>query len=108
MDLMKSALTAENRPFTLFGGEPLTIPVQDLEELWSWGYDRFGSNSVQTNGILIRDEHIRMFKEYKVGVGISIDGPGKFNDLRRLGSLEETRMQQRRRRQPSNASVERA
>jgi len=91
IDLMKTALTAENRPFTLFGGEALTLPDQDLEELWSWGYDRFGSNSVQTNGILIRDEHIQMFRKYKVRVGISIDGPGELNDLRRVGSLEETR-----------------
>jgi uncharacterized protein len=91
IDLMKTALTAENRPFTLFGGEALTLPDQDLEELWSWGYDRFGSNSVQTNGILIRDEHIQMFRKYKVSVGISIDGPGELNDLRRVGSLEETR-----------------
>lgn len=91
IDLMKTALTAENRPFTLFGGEALTLPDHDLEELWSWGYDRFGSNSVQTNGILIRDEHIQMFRKYKVKVGISIDGPGELNDLRRLGSLEETR-----------------
>jgi uncharacterized protein len=91
MELMKSALAAENRPFSLFGGEPLLLPEQDLEELWSWGYLRFGGNSVQTNGTLIRAEHIRMFKEYKVRVGISIDGPGELNDLRRVGSLEATR-----------------
>jgi uncharacterized protein len=40
---------------------------------------------------LIRDEHIEMFRKYKVRVGISIDGPGELNDLRRVGSLEETR-----------------
>jgi uncharacterized protein len=32
-----------------------------------------------------------MFKKYRVKVGISLDGPGELNDLRRLGSLEETR-----------------
>jgi uncharacterized protein len=91
LELMKAAIAAEDRPFTVFGGEALLIPEQDLEELWSWGHRRFGTNSVQTNGTLIRPEHVRMFKEYKVRVGISIDGPGELNDLRRVGSLESTR-----------------
>jgi uncharacterized protein len=92
LDLMKNAIQAHGGPFVLFGGEPLLVPESDLERLWSWGLERFGGNAVQTNGTLINDEHIRMFKEYKVSVGISVDGPGELNDTRWHGTLERTRI----------------
>lgn len=88
---IKKAVEAEGGAFTLFGGEPLLLPLKDLEDLWSWGYRRFGRNSVQTNGTLISDEHIAMFRKYKVHVGISLDGPGELNDVRWHGSLSKTR-----------------
>jgi len=88
---LKEAIDRAGGPFALFGGEPLLIPERDLERLWSWGLQRHGSNSVQTNGSLINDEHIRMFRAYKVNVGISIDGPGELNDVRWNGTLEKTR-----------------
>jgi uncharacterized protein len=88
---MKQAVDEKGGPFTLFGGEALLIPKRDLEELWSWGYIRWGRNGLQTNGTLIDDEHISMFKKYKVQVGISIDGPGALNDLRSFGSQRKTR-----------------
>ena len=90
IELMKSAVEREGGSFTLFGGEPLLLPERDLEELWRWGLERSGANSVQTNGTLIRDAHIRMFKQYKVLVGISIDGPGEMNSVRWAGSPEAT------------------
>ncbi len=85
------AIEAAGEPFTLFGGEPLLVPERDLEELWSWGYSRFGRNQIQTNGVLVNDEHIRMFKAYGVQVGVSVDGPGALNDVRWVGTLERTR-----------------
>jgi uncharacterized protein len=88
---MKAAIEEEGRPFTLFGGEPLLLPIDDLEALWSWGLAKFGQNSIQTNGALIGEEHIRLFKAYKVDVGISIDGPGELNDVRWQGTLRRTR-----------------
>ena len=91
LDLMKRAAEEENGAFTLFGGEPLLLPVRDLETLWAWGCERYGKNSVQTNGTLIRDAHIALFRKYKVNVGISLDGPGELNDLRAAGSLDATR-----------------
>lgn len=91
IDKMKNAILAYNKPFTLFGGEPLLIPEKDLEEIFSWGYSKFGKNSIQTNGTLINENHIRMFKQYAVAVGMSIDGPGELNDVRWAGSLEKTR-----------------
>jgi uncharacterized protein len=91
LEKIKSAVEAEGRPFVLFGGEPLLMPKHDLEHLWSWGMARFGRNSIQTNGVLIDDDHIRMFKQYRVGVGLSLDGPGELNDARWCGTLEKTR-----------------
>jgi uncharacterized protein len=91
LEVMKRAILEEGGPFTLFGGEPLMLPERDLEELWSWGFQQFGRNSVQTNGIAITEAHIRLFKRYNVLVGISIDGPGALNDLRWAGSPEKTR-----------------
>jgi len=91
MDAMKAALEREGGAFSLFGGEPLLVPKADLEELWRWGFERYGHSSVQTNGVLIDEDHIRMFKAYRVHVGISIDGPGELNDVRWTVSLEKTR-----------------
>ena len=91
MAVMKSAIVAEKSSFILFGGEALLVPETDLEDLWAWGWEKFKSNGLQTNGVLINENHIRMFKEYHVKVGISIDGPGELNDVRWAGSLEATR-----------------
>ena len=91
MEAMKRAVERERGGFTLFGGEPLLVPVADLRELWAWGLERFGSNGVQTNGTLITDEHVALFREYRVHVGISLDGPGELNDVRWAGSLQKTR-----------------
>ena len=78
-------------PFTLFGGEPLLVPVADLEQLWAAGLEKWGENHIQTNGTLIRDRHLELFQQYQVSVGISIDGPGLLNDARWAGTLEKTR-----------------
>lgn len=91
LDQMKAAIEQEGGPFALFGGEALLVPEKDLEDLWAWGLEKYQKNSVQTNGTLINDTHIRLFKRYKVGVGISIDGPGPLNDVRWAGTLERTR-----------------
>lgn len=91
IEKMKLSISKQGDPFVLFGGEPLLIDEDDLETLWSWGYEKYGANGTQTNGVLINENHIRMFKQYHVRVGISIDGPGELNDVRRSGSLEKTR-----------------
>ncbi|MDB4897563.1 MAG: Radical domain protein [Firmicutes bacterium] len=90
MERMRAAIQREGGPFTLFGGEPLLMPLDDLEELFRWGLETYGTNSVQTNGTLIGDAHVRLFQTYNVHVGISIDGPGELNELRWHGSDERT------------------
>src|SRR3989339_566842 len=71
LEKMKTKVMAEGRQFSLFGGEALLIPEEDLEHLWAWGLEKYGANGIQTNGTLINDAHVRMFKQYKVCVGIS-------------------------------------
>jgi uncharacterized protein len=53
-----------------------------------WGY-----SAVQTNGSLITDAHIELFKRYRTNVGISLDGPGELNDTRWAGNVDATRKQ---------------
>jgi uncharacterized protein len=91
IELMMQAVEREGGPFTLFGGEPLLVPEDDIESLWAWGFERYGRNSIQTNGVLINDRHMEMFERYNVHVGISIDGPDELNDARWVGTLERTR-----------------
>jgi uncharacterized protein len=91
LERMEAGVLAEGRPFILFGGEPLIMPTADLERLWAFGLEQFGQNGIQTNGTLLDDEHIRLFKNYRVAVGISVDGPGELNDVRWAGTLEKTR-----------------
>ncbi len=91
LDRIMDTLQKINKPFTLFGGEALLMPEPDLENIWRWGFDKFGENGIQTNGILINNNHVAMFKKYNVHVGFSIDGPGELNDARWAGSLDKTR-----------------
>lgn len=75
----------------MFGGEPLLLRFEHLEELLKAGHDRWGYTGIQTNGTLITPKHIELFLKYKTQVGISIDGPGELNDSRWAGTLEATR-----------------
>src|SRR6202167_5304044 len=91
LEKMKKEAARIGGSFTLFGGEPLLMRFEDLEDLFAWGLQTTGSNAIQTNGVLIEDRHIDLFRRYKVSVGISIDGPGELNDARWHRGLEKTR-----------------
>jgi uncharacterized protein len=71
-----------NERFGMFGGEPLLVPIPDLEKIFKYNSDRFGRASIQTNGTLITKEHIDLFRKYGVGVGISLDGRAELNAYR--------------------------
>jgi uncharacterized protein len=83
----KETIEKAGSNFSLFGGEPLLASIEHLEEVWKFGFEKFGTNGIQTNGTLITREHIKLFKLYNVNVGISIDGPGSLN-LARCTSQE--------------------
>lgn len=61
------------------GGEILMLPNADLERLFKKGFELASRTSIQTNGLLIDDDVIKLFKKYKTSVGLSIDGPGELN-----------------------------
>jgi uncharacterized protein len=90
LERIKAAIETAGSEFTLFGGEPLMMPLADLQALWSWGYQKYGRNSVQTNAVLITRRHVELFKKYKVHVGISVDGPDELNSARRAGNAATT------------------
>lgn len=66
----------------LHGGEPLALPKKDVERILAKMFEIKGRSSIQTNGTLIDDDFIRMFKKYKTNVGISYDGPGILSEFR--------------------------
>ena len=78
------------------GGEPLMFPLADLRAILKTTYDLYGRTGIQTNGVLLSDEHLAMFREFKTSVGVSIDGDtaalnrGRWND----GDIAEARVQE--------------
>lgn len=68
-------------------GEPLTAGVnyfrnafERTKALRNAEY----SHTIQTNGTLITNEFCRLFKEYGVQIGVSIDGPQDMHDANRI------------------------
>ncbi len=95
MEAMITTIRKHNSRFTVFGGDPLLVPLSDLKRLWKVGQEVTGGNQpngIQTNGALITPAHVEAFKKFGVHVGFSLDGPGTMNDHRWAGSLEKTRL----------------
>jgi len=71
-------------------GEPLTVPVGFYRDAFALAselaasLDRTFVFSLQTNATLIDDEWIRFFRDCKVRVGVSIDGPDFIHDRNRV------------------------
>lgn len=66
----------------LHGGEPLLLSKDQLDELLGYICSLTGNSNVQTNGTLIDNEIIKIFKRNNTSVGVSIDGPGELNRFR--------------------------
>lgn len=79
--------------WTGFGGEFLLTPLTDVEKLFAWSAKLGAPIGLQTNGTLVTDRHIELFKQYRVSVGVSMDGPEELNDERtsKADTLEATR-----------------
>jgi len=77
--------------WSLFGGESLLFPINDFERMLEWSATLNAPVSVQTNGALITDRHIELFKRFHVGIGFSIDGPDDLNDARQAMNPKATR-----------------
>lgn len=64
------------------GGEPLLVHPKVLDEFCK-ELERFRFH-IQTNGTLIDDETIQLFKKYCFRVGVSLDGANEFQNKERI------------------------
>ncbi|XVN43535.1 MAG: radical SAM protein [Candidatus Rickettsia vulgarisii] len=74
------------------GGEPLLYGINEFDNLCNTLISNLSSKvklnfSVQTNGLLINEKWISIFKKYSIDLGISIDGPKEYNDKHRVDNL---------------------
>lgn len=70
------------------GGEPLTVGKKYLSEAMEYAINNLGQDYIvkfllQTNGTLIDDEWIDIFRKYSVSLGISLDGYQELHDANR-------------------------
>jgi len=66
----------------LHGGEICLLPLSDVEYFLKELEDIGISCGLQTSLMGMTRDHVRLFKKYKVRVGVSIDGPKELNILR--------------------------
>jgi uncharacterized protein len=59
---------------TLHGGEPLLLPINKIDRFLGEVYSGWGQSGVQTNGTILNDSLIEIFKKYHTHIGVSIDG----------------------------------
>lgn len=73
METLKQ-LIGNYKQVTIHGGEPLLLGKKNIERLFKFIHERKGQTGIQTNGILIDDDYLELFKKYNTHVGFSIDG----------------------------------
>jgi uncharacterized protein len=66
----------------LHGGEPLVMGKEDIRKILKKMKELTGHSGIQTNGFLIDDDFIQIFKECNTSVGLSYDGPGELSRFR--------------------------
>lgn len=77
----------------LHGGEPLMLGARRLAHLLSSLRQSLGTENkicMQTNGMLISDEILRICDEFKTAISVSLDGPKQINDQFRIGHRGES------------------
>jgi uncharacterized protein len=69
-------------------GEPLVVPPDFYRAAFATIRELCPTlrvnHSIQTNGMLINEQWCELFKEWEVRIGVSIDGPRRFNDANRI------------------------
>lgn len=81
------------------GGEPLLMKKKPFEIMVQNIIKNTPTNcsihfSLQTNGILLDNEWFDIFKTYNISIGISLDGPQKYNDRYRIDKKGQGSYQQ--------------
>ena len=76
---------------TFHGGEPTLLGSEQfleyIKKIHEISNNSLEGISIQTNGILLDENWIRVFKEYNVAVGVSIDGTEISHDMNRIDRL---------------------
>lgn len=93
-ELLESVLVDVSRtaqfPITIawHGGEPLLAGKAFFRRAIELVNQHFEpgtvKNSVQTNGVLLDDEWLKMFQSAGFSLGISLDGPATIHDVKRV------------------------
>lgn len=74
----------------LHGGEPLLMSINDMRILCEELAGQKRPISIQTNLTFLRDEHVQLFRDFRVSVGVSLNGPGEMNRDRTTGNDAST------------------
>ena len=86
--LRKAHLLDQEVTVLWHAGEPLALPIAYYREAFDLVRAAAPStrivHSIQTNGMLIDAEWASFFREMKVAVGLSLDGPERFHDAMRV------------------------
>jgi uncharacterized protein len=99
-DLIRAQGRSPRTSLVLHGGEPLVMPQSELSWLATTFTDRFGDRTrsgefrlgVQTNLFRLTDDHITLFREHRISVGVSFDGvPGVRANLNGLHTEDRVR-----------------
>ena len=73
--------------FVWHGGEPTMVGVRFYEKAFKYieslGFKYKTDHTIQTNGTLLNNDLLDLFAEYKVSIGVSLDGPAKHHDKMR-------------------------
>ncbi len=91
IDDLKEYLKENNKKecsILFHGGEPLLIYVEIYKKFINYIINKLEDVKIefliQTNGYLINDDFIKLFKEYNIIPGISLDGPKLIHDYTRI------------------------
>lgn len=86
--VLNSGIITKETTIVWHAGEPLSTPIKHFRELLNCvqevDHNKYFHHSIQTNGIIIDDQWCKLFNEYDIDIGISIDGPLKINDSFRV------------------------
>jgi uncharacterized protein len=84
----------EEAKFLWHGGESTLLSFEFYRK-WLWLQEQFRRpdqlvrNRVQTNAVTLDDRWIQFIKDYRLIVGVSLDGPPEVNDRRRVNHAGE-------------------
>ncbi|MBN8828684.1 MAG: radical SAM protein [Sphingobacteriia bacterium] len=82
-------LSIESLQIDFHGGEPLMQKKQAFDKMCEYFKSELENVvnlefALQTNAMLVNEDWIKLFEKYNVKIGISLDGPKKYNDVARV------------------------